>query len=136
MAKSSPRHLTIGALASAAGVHVETIRFYQRKRLLPEPQRVYGSIRRYGPADVARVKFVKSAQGLGFSLNEIAGLLVLDDGTHCTDARELAEQKLAQVRAKLDDLHRVESVLSGLVRRCAVVRGTIRCPLIAALHVH
>ena len=73
-------NLTIGGFAKAAGVNVETIRFYQRKGLLLEPDRPYGSIRRYGQTDVARVKFVKSAQRLGFSLDEIAELLTLEDG--------------------------------------------------------
>ena len=77
-----PDGLTIGAVAKAAGVNVETVRFYQRRALLPEPDRPYGSIRRYGSADVARVKFVKAAQRLGFSLDEVAGLMKLDDGTH------------------------------------------------------
>lgn len=131
-----PRSLTVGAFAAAAGVNVETIRFYQRKGLLPEPRRPYGSIRRYGESDVARVKFVKSAQRLGFSLDEIAGLLTLEDGTHCTEARVVAEQKLEEVRAKLDDLQRIESVLTQLVDRCCESRGTIACPLIAALHAY
>src|SRR3546814_14217958 len=72
-------NLTIGAFAKAAGVNVETIRFYQRKGLLTEPGRPYGSIRRYGAVDVTRVRFVKSAQRLGFSLAEIAELLSLED---------------------------------------------------------
>lgn len=126
--------LTIGAFATAAEVNVETIRFYQRKGLLPQPRRTYGAIRRYGATDVARVKFVKSAQRLGFSLEEVAGLLILDDGTRCVDARVLAEQKLANVRAKLDDLRRMESVLAQLVKRCRAERGSVSCPLIAALH--
>jgi len=126
-------NLTIGAFGAAAGVNVETIRFYQRKGLLPEPDKPRGSIRRYGQADVARVQFVKSAQRLGFSLDEIAGLLVLDDGTHCDDARQLAEQKLGDVRAKLTDLRRIESVLAALVRDCCARAGTVSCPLIAAL---
>jgi MerR family transcriptional regulator, mercuric resistance operon regulatory protein len=87
--------LTIGTLATLAGVHIETIRFYQRKGLLPEPDKPYGSIRRYGASDVARVQFVKSAQRLGFSLDEISRLLLLDDGTHCDEARKLGENKLA-----------------------------------------
>lgn len=87
-------NLTIGVFAKAAGVNVETIRFYQRKGLLREPDKPYGSIRRYGEADVVRVKFVKSAQRLGFSLDEIAELLRLDDGTHCEEASSLAEHKL------------------------------------------
>lgn len=132
--KTHTHALPIGAFAAAAGVKVETIRFYQRQGLLPQPTRAHGTIRRYGSADVARVKFVKSAQRLGFSLDEIAGLLALDDGTHCTEARRVAEQKLADVRAKLDDLRRIESVLAELVTRCHAGRGTISCPLIAALH--
>ena len=78
-----PETLTIGAFAKAAGVNVETIRFYQRKGLLLEPDRPIGGIRRYGPTDVDRVKFVKSAQRLGFNLDEVAQLLKLEDGTHC-----------------------------------------------------
>ncbi|MBT2325252.1 Hg(II)-responsive transcriptional regulator [Variovorax paradoxus] len=125
--------LSIGAFAETAGVNVETIRFYQRKGLLPEPEKPYGSIRRYGKADVARVRFVKSAQRLGFSLDEVAGLLALDDGAHCDEARQLAEQKLADVRAKLADLHRIESVLVTLVDGCCASRARVSCPLIAAL---
>ena len=68
--KSDLEHLTIGAFAKAAGVNLETIRFYQRKGLLSEPAKPYGSIRRYGQADVTRVRFVKSAQRLGFSLDD------------------------------------------------------------------
>jgi len=128
-----PDGLTIGAVAKAAGVNVETVRFYQRRALLPEPDRPYGSIRRYGSADVARVKFVKAAQRLGFSLDEVAGLMKLDDGTHCSEARLLAEGKLADVRGKLKDLRRIESLLSGLVRECGSTRGRVSCPLIDAL---
>ncbi len=69
--------------------------------MLPEPAWPYGSIHRYGRADVARVKFVKSAQRLGFSLDEIAKLLWLEDGTYCDEASRLAEHKLQDVRAKL-----------------------------------
>lgn len=125
--------LRIGAFAKAAGVNVETIRYYQRKGLLSEPEKPHGGIRRYGNADVARVRFVKSAQRLGFSLEEVAGLLTLDDGTHCEQARRLGEQKLADVRAKLADLHRIEAVLSTLVNDCCASRGAMSCPLIAAL---
>ena len=126
-------NLSIGAFAEAAGVNVETIRFYQRKGLLPEPEKPYGSIRRYVQTDVARVRFVKSAQHLGFSLDEVAGLLTLDDGTYCDEARQLAEQKLADVRGKLADLRRIESVLATLVRDCCASHGTVSCALISAL---
>lgn len=134
--KTQLQDLPVGAFAAAAGVNVETIRFYQRKGLLPRPRRAHGSIRRYGATDVVRVKFVKSAQRLGFSLDEVAGLLRLEDGSHCDEARTVAEQKLADVRARLDDLQRIESVLTELVDRCCASRGTISCPIIAALHAH
>ncbi|EQQ61245.1 mercuric resistance operon regulatory protein [Escherichia coli HVH 109 (4-6977162)] len=126
-------NLTIGVFAKAAGVNVETIRFYQRKGLLREPDKPYGSIRRYGEADVVRVKFVKSAQRLGFSLDEIAELLRLDDGTHCEEASSLAEHKLKDVREKMADLARMETVLSELVCACHARKGNVSCPLIASL---
>src|SRR5690606_18032162 len=97
---TEPESLTIGAFAKAAGVNVETIRFYQHKGLLPTPNRPYGSIRRYCSADVARVKFVKAAQRLGFSLDEIGELLKLEDGTHCSEAADLAALRLADVRTR------------------------------------
>ena len=125
---SDQQGLTIGAVAKAAGVNVETVRFYQRRALLPEPDKPYGRIRRYEAKDVARVRFVKAAQRLGFSLDEVAGLLRLDDGTHCDEAR-----KLADVRQKLKDLRRIESALAGLVRDCCTRRGKLSCPLIATL---
>lgn len=126
--------LTIGSFAREAGVSVETLRFYQRRGLLSEPDKPQGSIRRYGPTDIARVRFVKSAQRLGFSLDEVAGPLTLDDGTHCDDARRLAELMLVDVRAKLADLRRIEKVLAALVRDCCASHGTVSCPLISTLH--
>lgn len=131
---TEPSNLTIGAFAKAAGVNVETIRFYQSKGLLPTPDRPYGGIRRYGEADVARVKFVKAAQRLGFSLDEVGQLLKLEDGTHCSEAAELATLRLADVRAKLADLNRIEAALSTLVSECHAHKGSVSCPLIAALH--
>jgi len=127
------KNLTIGTFAKAAGVNVETIRFYQRKSLLLEPDKPYGSIRRYGEADVKRVQFVKSAQRLGFSLDEITELLRLDDGTHCDEASHLADHKLQDVREKMNNLARMEAVLSELVRACHARKGSVSCPLIASL---
>lgn len=126
-------NLTIGAFAKATNVNVETIRFYQRKGLLPEPAKPYGSIRRYGGVDVTRLRFVKSAQRLGFSLDEVADLLRLEDGTHCEEASNLAEHKLKDVREKLSDLARMEAVLSQLVCACHARRGSVSCPIIASL---
>lgn len=125
--------MTIGALANAAGVNVETIRFYQRKGLMQEPERRQGRIRHYGRTDLARLRFIKSAQRLGFSLEEVAGLLKLEDGSHCSEARAQAEQKLADVRARLTDLHRIEAALQELVQRCRAARGRVCCPLTQAL---
>ncbi len=124
---------TIGALARAAGVNVETIRFYQRRGLLTEPDKPLGGIRRYGEAEVARVLFIKAAQRIGFTLDEIAQLLQLDDGAHCSEARAIAEHKLADVRQRLNDLQRMEAALAQLVDRCASRRGQVSCPLIDAL---
>ncbi|OIQ88996.1 mercuric resistance operon regulatory protein [mine drainage metagenome] len=126
-------NLSIGAFAKTAGVNVETIRFYQRKGLLLEPDKPYGSIRRYGEADVTRVRFVKSAQRLGFSLDEVAELLRLEDGTRCEEASILAEHKLKDVHEKLADLERMEAVLSELVSACHTRQGNVSCPLIASL---
>lgn len=125
--------ITIGTLAKTAGVNVETIRYYQRRGLLPEPERPYGSIRRYGKSDVQRLSFIKTAQRLGFSLDEIAGLLRLEDGTHCRDAARLAEHKLQAIREKIADLSRMEYVLAELVQACRTARGRVTCPLINSL---
>jgi MerR family mercuric resistance operon transcriptional regulator len=124
---------TIGALARASGVSVETIRYYQREKLVAEPARPPGGVRRYGDQDVARLKFIKSAQRLGFTLHDVADLLRLDDGAGCSVVRVRAQQKLDEVRQRLVDLHRIEEALAELVDRCAVSRGTVRCPLIASL---
>lgn len=126
--------LTIGGLARAAKVHIETIRYYQRRGLLPEPQRPPGGIRRYGDADIDRLTFVKTAQQLGFSLDEIGDLLRLEDGTHCQEASALAEHKLRDVRNKIDRLEKIEKALEEMVGRCHARPGNITCPLIASLH--
>lgn len=131
--RNQPGTLTIGAFADAADVNVETIRFYQRKGLLRVPAKPPGGIRRYGEPDVTRLRFVKSAQRLGFTLDEIGELLELDDGTDCDAARAQAERKLADVRARLVDLRRIEQVLAELVARCSASAGPVRCPLIASL---
>jgi len=126
-------NLTIGALAQAAGVHVETVRFYQRRGLLPLPKRAYGSIRRYGHDALMRLRFIKSAQRLGFSLDEVAGLLRLEDGDHCDEVREQAEHRLADVRSRLRELRRMEAALQALIRDCRQPHAARRCPLIEAL---
>lgn len=125
--------LTIGTLAEQAGVNVETIRYYQRRGLIAEPEKPLGGIRSYRHADVARVRFIKAAQALGFTLEEIGLLLRLEDGTHCAEAGAIAEQKLAEVRTRLKSLRRMETVLKGLIEQCHTPRGKLSCPLIDAL---
>jgi MerR family transcriptional regulator, mercuric resistance operon regulatory protein len=125
--------LTIGAFARAGGVGVETVRFYQRKGLLPIPRRLQGGIRRYGAADIKRLCFIRSAQGLGFSLDEVAELLRLEDGAHCREASRLAEDKLQRVRQKLADLQRMERALAALVDACQAQADTLSCPLTESL---
>jgi MerR family mercuric resistance operon transcriptional regulator len=125
--------LTIGALASASAVAMETIRYYQREGLVAEPARPPGGIRRYGEADVARLRFIKSAQRLGFSLTGVAELLRLADGGGCSVVRARAQTKLDEVRERLADLRRTEAALAELIERCAVARSTVRCPLIESL---
>ncbi len=124
---------TIGRLAAAAGVNVETVRYYQRIKLMPVPRKALGGIRHYGAVELARLQFIKTAQGLGFTLEEIADLVKLDDGTHCKEAHDIAAQKLETVRARLRDLRSIEKALARLVRQCETRRGAIRCPLIDSL---
>ena len=126
-------NLTIGRMAAETGVGIEAIRYYQRRGLLPEPKRTDGRIRRYGSREIERLRFIKAAQKIGFSLDEIASLLQLDDGSGCGQARKLASRKLEEVRARLDSLNHLEGVLSELIGRCDSGRGRIQCPLIAAL---
>ncbi|AOU98057.1 hypothetical protein BI364_08860 [Acidihalobacter yilgarnensis] len=122
---------TIGRLAAAAGVHVETVRYYQRRSLLPIPSRGYGSIRRYCQEDLERLNFIRHAQQAGFSLHEIAELLALGE-KRCHEIQMIAERRLKEVSVRIESLHRVEHQLSGLIDACK--RGgemdtPIDCPL-------
>ena len=125
--------LTIGGVAGEAGINVETIRFYQRLGLLDEPAKPSGGVRRYGVEFVARLRFIKRAKQLGFSLAEVQRLLVLEDPQSCGKARSLAAEKLALVENRIADLERMRSVLTDLVARCDVRRGKVACPIIATL---
>ena len=113
---------------------VETIRYYQRRGLVAEPDKPYGSIRHYDDQALARLQFIRTAQWLGFSLDEIGGLLTLQDGTHCDEARVLGGQKLAKVREKISSLRRIERTLEGLVQACCTEQGDVKCPLITSLY--
>lgn len=126
--------LTISGLAKAADVGVETVRYYQRRGLMPEPPRGYGSIRRYGTEDVDRLCFIRAAQDLGFSLKEVEELLSLERGGGCRAVERLAEEKLVGVRERIAGLKRIEHTLTALVQRCETTQGRMRCPIIQSLH--
>ncbi len=127
------RSLTIGRLARAAGVNVETVRYYQRRGLVAEPERPLNSVRRYSEDSVKRIRFIKRAQELGFTLMEIANLLALEDGRSCRETRDLAGRKLAIVESRLTDLNRLRRTLRELIARCDTSRGKVSCPIISVL---
>lgn len=122
---------TIGGLAKAAGVGVETIRYYQRRGLLPEPARPPGEIRRYGEADLKRLKFIRSAQAAGFTLGEIAELIALDASDDRARARELAQARVSAIDEKIEALREARDALAGLATVCASKRGG-PCPILRA----
>lgn len=125
--------MTIGRLAEDAKVHVETIRYYQRLGLMPTPNRPQGSIRRYGAEAVNRVHFIKRAQGLGFSLDEVRLLLELSVGEHCAETRLLAEQKMKIVNNKISELHDIQVALKKLIHACGTGKKGRGCPIIQNL---
>ena len=126
-------NLTIGQVAGASGVHKETIRYYQSLGLVEEPPRQPGSVRRYGDATVARLHFIKRAQQLGFTLEEVKKLLLLEDGQDCGATRRLAEHKLALIQERVADLNRMRRALEGLIRACESGKRPRACPIIASL---
>jgi MerR family transcriptional regulator, mercuric resistance operon regulatory protein len=125
--------LTIGGVAQAAGVNIETIRYYQRRGLLDEPQKPLGGYRHYAADTVKRVRFIRRAQQLGFTLDEAKALLRLEDGQSCRDTRLLAERKLALIEGRIDDLARMRRLLTSLVTQCAQGKRPRSCPIIATL---
>lgn len=110
--------LTIGQYAAAGGVGVETVRYYQRKELLHTPGR-NGGIRRYGDEDVRRLRFIRSAQRAGFTLEEIRELLALDAGNDRPRARQLAQARVAKLGEQIAELERARDSLKRLARQCA-----------------
>jgi MerR family transcriptional regulator, mercuric resistance operon regulatory protein len=123
-----PDSLTIARLAEAGGVGVETVRFYQRRGLLPTPTRESG-IRRYGSEDVRRLRFIRQAQAAGFALEEIKELLALDAGEDRSRARELAKSRVEALDGKIEDLQRARTALERLVRECGAGK-TGPCPIL------
>ncbi len=135
MVMSDTSTLKIGALAQAAGVGVETIRFYERKGLLPEPPRTRSGYRQYLGDSVDRVKFIRRAQGLGFALREISELLDLrvDEVAACGPVEAQAREKLQQVAGKIEALRRIETALQRLVEACEAREPTSDCPILEEL---
>ena len=125
--------LTIGQLAQAAGVNVETIRYYQRRGLLYKPEKPLGGHRRYAAAAPRRVRFIKRAQQLGFTLEEVKGLLLLEDGQSCRETRLLAEHKLTVIEARMVDLGRMRRLLKDLIVQCEEGKRPRSCPIITTL---
>ncbi|MEO8309930.1 MAG: MerR family DNA-binding protein [Caldimonas sp.] len=132
--KSSPvsQSLTIGRLARAADVGVETIRYYQDRKLLPIPES-NGAFRYYPMGLVERIRFIKRSQELGFSLEEVRELLQLEDGTDRASIRRVAADRLSQIEAKLADLKRMQRVLRNLLTECEHTKADLPCPIIGSI---
>ena len=135
LAARSPPALSIGELSRRTGVNIETIRYYERIKMMPAPARTASGRRVYGAAETRSLAFIRRSRELGFTLDEIRTLLALSaeggQGT-CAEVRELAASHLADVRAKIADLRAMASVLSDAVRRCDA--GELPgCPLIETL---
>ena len=124
--------LTIGKLAKFAGVGVETIRYYQQRGLLPVPESS-GSYRHYPVSLGNRIRFIKRAQELGFSLEEVSELLSLEDGIDRASIRHIASERLEEIQTKLDDLNRMKKALSHLIHECEHTGKEQPCPIIATL---
>lgn len=127
------RTYTIARLAAAVGVHVETIRYYQRLKLAPEPPRPVGGIRRYGEADADRLRFIKRAQAMGFTLEEIRSLITLQARRSCRATRDLAATKLRMIDARIRELRHLRKELAGLIADCDANTQDTKCPVIQRL---
>ena len=124
--------MTIGRLSKAAGVGVETVRYYQRRGLVPEPARPVGGFRYYGPEALEQLKSVKRAQQAGFSLAEIAILLRLDRVRDRQAAQRLAARKVTEIDRQIDALQKLRHALSALTRACERGAGDVACPILEA----
>ena len=127
--------LTIGKVSRQTGIGVETIRFYEKSGLIDEPQRTESGYRQYPISTVNRIKFIRRAKGLGFTLKEIHELLNLkrDPSSTCDDVRIMGEEKLRDVQAKIRSLQGMERALSELIGACVGTGPDGECPLLEAL---
>src|SRR5487761_1169841 len=134
-----PVALQIGQVARHTGLTIDTIRFYERQALIPRPRRTPGGYRLYEAREVDRLLFIGQAQNLGFTLQEIRELLLIqnNDQAGCSHVRDLVAGKLAQVREKISELRRLESRLTKAQRQCrsALVEScSAECPVLESLH--
>jgi Hg(II)-responsive transcriptional regulator len=126
--------MTIGRVAKRANVGIDTVRFYERRGLLPEASRSAAGYRLYAPGTIDRLQFIRRAKALGFSLEEIGTLLDLqDNGGSKSAVKAITARKLAQIDAKLQDLTRMRSVLHTLHQDCSGAGNICGCPIIDAL---
>lgn len=127
--------MNIGQLARQAGVPIDTVRYYERQGLIPEPPRSTSGYRQYGPGDVTRLEFIRRAKTLGFTLEEIGELMAIS-GNYSNDMKEMkqkASTKLQVVEARLEELVRMRDALRGLVDACPGHGPLAACPIMAAL---
>lgn len=126
---------TIGEIARLAGVGVETIRYYERQGLIERPPRPASGFRRYDSGVIRRVRFIRRAQQLGFTLQEVRELLALrvDPATSCSEVKEKAVEKIAEVERKLAGLRQMREALVAITESCAGVGPTSDCPILDAL---
>ena len=122
--------VTIAGLARAGGVGVETVRYYQRRGLMPTPDGG-GGVRRYGAPEARRLRFIRSAQAAGFTLEQIGELLALDAGQDHARARALAQARIAELDVRIAELEAARDALRRLAKQCGAARDG-PCPILAA----
>jgi MerR family transcriptional regulator, copper efflux regulator len=127
------RPIGIGALAERAGVRIDTVRYYERTGLLAPKARLASGYRRYGPFEVARLRFIRRAQALGFTLKEVRELLALSRRRDMARVKRAAQEKLADVEQRMADLERVRQGLLSLIAACPGHGRTEDCPILKAL---
>jgi MerR family transcriptional regulator, copper efflux regulator len=127
--------MTIGAVAEAARVNVATVRYYERRGILAAPRRTESGYRQYDPSAVARIRFIRRAQELGFSLDEIADLLALrvEDPAACGAVESATRAKLEDVESRIRELERLREILKDLLGSCRAREATSECPVLELL---
>lgn len=125
--------LGIGALAKHAGVSIDTVRYYERSGLLAPKSRLESGYRRYSDAELARLRFIRRAQTLGFSLKEIRELLALSSARDVSRVKRVAQIKLADVEQRIDSLVRMRTALARLVSACPGHGEPADCPILNAM---